>query len=107
MKIIKQLASEGKDSMKSLSHELEALIYSNIKENYPNNWNRDFVTKSLFSDMKKLMDGKKIHTPGAALSSEWKLYQKIRDTESTTGDIAVIMQISYHDGQIAEGVAYY
>jgi hypothetical protein len=107
MKIIKQLASEGKDSMKSLSYELEALIYANIKENYPNSWNGDVVTRSLFSDMKKLMDGKKIHTPGATLSSGWKLYQRKKDTESATGDLAVIVQISYHDGQIAEGVAYY
>ncbi len=107
MKIITQLNSGGKDSMKGLTHELEALVYSNVKENYPNNWDMDAIIRSFFADIKKLMNRRKILTPNAALSSEWKLYQAKKDTESANGDLALVLQVSYHDGQIAEGVTYY
>lgn len=35
MKIIKQLANGNRDSMKSLTYELESLIYSNVKRKLP------------------------------------------------------------------------
>jgi hypothetical protein len=107
MKIIKQLASGNKNSLKSLSYELEALLYSNIKENYPGNWNRDSITRSIFSDMKKLLHGKKIHTPGNTINTLWQLHQLKKDDDSRSGDIALIMQITYHDGQTSEGVAFF
>ncbi|OHD67437.1 MAG: hypothetical protein A2W19_03145 [Spirochaetes bacterium RBG_16_49_21] len=107
MKIIKQLPTGNKDNMKNLSFELESLIYTNIKESYPENWNRELLTRSIFSDMKKLFHGKKIHTPGSAIKSLWHLYQLKKNSDSIFGDAAIIMQISYHDGQIVHGAAFY
>ncbi len=107
MKFIKQVASGNRDNMKILSFELESLIYTHIKENYPENWNRDHVTRSIFSEMKKLFHGKKIHTPGDTIRTEWHLHQLKKDSDSIFGDVCIIMQISYHDGQIMRGAAYF
>jgi hypothetical protein len=95
------------DNMKSLSYELETLIYKNIKENYPANWDRDSITRSIFADLKNLFHGKKIHTPGNTIKTLWRLYQLKKEPESIPGDVALIIQITYHDGQVAEGVVFY
>jgi hypothetical protein len=106
MKFIKQVASGNRDNMKILSFELESLIYTNIKENYPDNWNGDHLTRSIFSEMKKLFGGKKIHTPGDSIRTEWHLYQ-LRNSDLIFGDVCINMQIAYHDGQITRGAAYF
>ncbi|MBN2157953.1 MAG: hypothetical protein JW807_01065 [Spirochaetes bacterium] len=107
MKIIKKITSSSKDTMKSLSSELESLVYSNVKENYPGNWSREIVTRSFFSDLKKLFHGKNIHTPGNTVKSFWYLHHLKNDNDLSFGDIAIVLQISYHDGQVARGVAFF
>ncbi len=107
MKIIKQLSPGNKDSMKSLSYELESLIYSNVKESYPKNWDQQQITKSLFSDLKELFKGKIIHTPGDTIKTDWQLFQLKNNADAIFGEIAVVVQVSYHDGQTARGVVFY
>ncbi len=107
MKIIKQLATGNRDSMKSLTYELESLIYSNVKESYPHNWVQQQITRSLFSDMKGLFHGKTIHTPGDTIKSDWTLYQQKNSAEDIFGEIAIVVQVTYHDGQIVRGVVFH
>jgi hypothetical protein len=107
MKIIKQVATGNREGMKSLSYELESLIYSNVKESYPHNWNQQRITESLFSDMKRLFQGKTIHTPGDTIKSNWTLYQQKNNSEDVFGEIAIVIQVTYHDGQIVRGVAFH
>jgi hypothetical protein len=107
MKIIKQLAPGNRDGLKSLNFELESLVYSNVKENFPGNWDCDFITRSLLSGMKKLLNGKNMHTPGNVIKTYWNLYQLKDKTDTTLGDIAFIVQVSYHDGQISKGAVFH
>lgn len=106
MKIIKQLAN-GKDSMKSLTYELETLVYSNVKENFPNNWNHRHITRSLFSSLKNLFENKTIHTPGDTIKTAWKLYAQKEDPEEHFGETALMVNVSYHDGHQVKGVVFY
>ncbi|OHD65402.1 MAG: hypothetical protein A2176_15725 [Spirochaetes bacterium RBG_13_51_14] len=106
MKVIKKIVPANRNGMKSLSFEMESIVYSNVKENFPDTWNRNFMTRSLFSDLKKLFHGKTIHTPGNTMKSFWRLYHSKEEAETVFGDIALIMNVSYHDGQTAEGVAF-
>jgi hypothetical protein len=107
MRIIKQLANGTRDSMKSLSYELESLIYLNVKENFPANWNQRNITRSLFSDLKKLFQGKTIYTPGDTIKTAWNLYERKEVQEDMFGEIAIVVNVSYHDGQSARGVVFY
>ncbi len=107
MKIIKQLTTGNRDSMKSLTYELESLIYSNVKESYPNNWNQQQITRSLFSGIKKLFQGKIIHTPGDTILTDWKLYQQKNNADDIFGEVAIVIQVTYHDGQIVRGVVFH
>lgn len=106
MKIIKQLATGNRDSMKSLTYELETLIYSSVKESYPNNWDQQQITRSLFSGMKTLFDGRTIHTPGDTIKTAWNLYQRKNSAEDIFGEVAIFIQVTYHDGQIVKGVVF-
>lgn len=106
MKVIKQLAPGGKNSMKSLSHELESIVYSSVKERYPSSWDRDVITSSLFSGMKSILHGKRILTPGNVIQSRWRMYRFGRDQENPFCDTAILVQVSYHDGQVIQGVAF-
>lgn len=107
MKIIKQLANGTRDSMKSLTYELETLIYSDVKESFPANWNHRHITRSLFSDLKKLFQGKTIHTPGDTIKTAWNLYERKEDQEDIFGEIAIMVSVSYHDGQAVRGVVFH
>lgn len=106
MKIIKQITPTSRDSMKSLTTELESIVYTDIRENYPGNWNSETMTRSLFSDMKRLFHDRIIRTPGNVIKSSWRLQRLKNDQDGILGDIAVIVQISYHDGQIVRGAAF-
>jgi hypothetical protein len=107
MKIIKQLNPAGRDGMKSLTTELESIVYTDIRENFPGGWNTDEMTRSLLSDIKKLFHGKNIHTPGNTIKTYWQLHQLKNDQNGILGDIAIIVQISYHDGQLVRGAAFF
>jgi hypothetical protein len=107
MKIIKQLTSDGRNGMKSLSYEIESRIYANVKENFPRNWDRGTITRALFSDLKKLLHNKTICTPGNNMISTWQLYQLKHESGTLFSDIAIIVQVSYHDGQVAKGVVFH
>ena len=107
MKIIKQLAPGNRDNMKSLTYELETLIYSNVKGYYPEGWDQKQITRSLFLDMKSLFNEKVIHTPGDTIKTEWTLLQQRIETEEIFGDFAVVVQVTYHDGQSVTGVVFY
>jgi hypothetical protein len=107
MKIIKQLATGNRDSMKSLSYELESLIYSSVKESYPDSWNHEKITRSLFSSMKTLFQGKTIHTPGDVIKTGWSLYKRNNASDDIFGEIAIVIQVTYHDGQVVRGVVFH
>ncbi len=106
MKVIKQMAPGGKNSMKSLSHELESVVYASVKEQYPSSWDRDIITSSLFSGIKSILNGKRILTPGNVIQSRWRMYRFGRDQENPFCDTAILVQVSYHDGQVIQGVAF-
>jgi hypothetical protein len=107
MKIIKQLSPGNRDGLKSLNVEMESLVYANVKENFPGNWDGDFITRSLLSSIKRLFNGKIIQTPGNTIKSYWSLHQLKDKNDATLGDIAFIVQVSYHDGQISKGAAFH
>ena len=106
MKVIKQISAGDKNNIKSLTLEIENLVYSNVKENYPGNWDQGSITDSLFSDLKKLFHDRKIHAPGNTFRSSWGLYRLRDDSDPIFSDIAIIIQIAYHDGQTCAGVVY-
>ncbi|TFH41046.1 MAG: hypothetical protein E4G96_06330 [Chrysiogenales bacterium] len=93
--------------MKSLTHELESVVYTSVRESYPKTWDADIITASLFSGIKKILHGKRILTPGNAIQSRWRIYRHVGNQENAFCDTALIVQVSYHDGQIVRGVAFH
>ena len=107
MKVIQHLNSTGRDTMKSLSLQLESLVYANVRESYPARWDRDHITRELFSGLKRLLHGKTIHTPGSAMRSSWQLYRTKGDQEPGFGHCAILVRVAYHDGQTVTGAAFF
>ena len=106
MKVIKQLTAGNKDTMKSLSVQVEALVDANVRDNYPASWEREHITRGLFSDLKQLMNGRTIHTPGNTLHTSWRLFRFKEAADAHFGHCALIVQVAYHDGQTVTGTAF-
>lgn len=106
MKIIKQLTPGSKDTMKSLSAQLEALVNGNVRDNYPASWDRDHITRGLFSDLKQLLNGRAIHSPGDTMHTHWHLHRLKEDSDVHFGHCALMIEVTYHDGQTVTGVAF-
>lgn len=106
MKVIKQLNPSGRDTMKSLSSQLESIVQTNVRDNYPAVWDRDSITQALFSDLKHLLHDKAIHTPGNTIHSFWHLHRLKEESDTHFGHCAILMQITYHDGQTVTGAAF-
>jgi hypothetical protein len=104
MQIIKKLKSD-RNQLKSLMFEFEDLVFRNVKESYPDNWDEDSIIGMLLWGIRELFSGKKLYLPGNSLHSRWSVYRASGAQEHWLGDIAFMFKISFHDGSLAEGVA--
>ena len=95
-----------RSNLKNIFFAMEELISSNIKKNLLVEWNENDITDSLFMDMQKLFNGRKIHLPGNVIESSWITYKRKVEEENNIGKIALIFKITYHDGHDIEGVAF-
>lgn len=106
MKIVKKINSGAKNTMKDFINAMETLIYKNIRGNYPSYWDEDVLNLCLIKDMSTLFNDKKIRVPSNIIRSNWKLYKMNQESENKFGDIAVILNITYHDGYNNEGAIF-
>lgn len=107
MKIIRQVSSSGRETMKSLSFEIESFVYKHVKENFPSHWSKDHITRGLFSEIKKSLHGRIIYTGGGTLRTFWHLHRIKDGIEDICADMGIVVRLSFHDGQTATGVAIF
>lgn len=107
MRIIRNITSSGKNTMKTLSSDMEDAIYSNVKEHYPDSWYEPIITKSLLKELSDILNQRTIQIPGGTIRTASMLNILAEDPDHELGDFGILAKIRYHDGQLIEGAAIF
>ncbi len=103
---VKKIKQE-ENNMKSLMFDLEGYIYTHVRENYPNSWDEDTITRSLLITIKDSLNKKKIYLPGSSIRTSWSVYSHMNEPDNIICDFAIAARIIYHDNYSVEGVALF
>lgn len=89
-----------------LTTTLEDRINSSIKGVSSHDWDEDYITRKLLSDLKKSIST--INLVGKDLRSKinWETYKLRGSHETNYGDIALVVNINFKDATDIEGVAF-
>ena len=107
MKIIQPVKADLRSSMKTIVAQIENQILAQVKGGYPSGWNRDGITAHLLKDIGEDLNGKKVLVPGNSMKISWKLLEAGKSFERYFAHVAILARITYHDGQVLEGVAFF
>jgi len=107
MDVVKKIRSRNQNSLKSAVFELENRLSDIISDSFPSSWDSDNINREIVSSLCELFNDKKIHAPGNSIKSRWKPYISIGKPEKEFGSIAILFNITYHDGHETEGITFY
>lgn len=85
---------------------LETVLMSQVKDNFPTDWDEDFITRSILKELRKKLKSVRIHGLKNRMKIEWSAFKLQGIPERKFGDIALLVNIKYHDGDRIEGVAF-
>jgi hypothetical protein len=77
-----------------------------VKENYRADWDEDFITRSILKGIRQQLHFTKVVGFKDRVRVEWIPYKLSGKAENKFGDIAILVKISYRDGDEIEGVAF-
>lgn len=85
---------------------IEEVIRTSISNHSPHEWDEDFITRSLLSDLRNEL--KCVNLVGRNFTSNinWQIYKLKGTFENNFGDIALVINISYKDGTSIHGAAF-
>lgn len=92
--------------MKELLLELENILQEHVKNNYPIDWDEDFITRSILKEIRNRLGSVKIRDFKERMMIKWLPYKLRGRPENKFGDIAILVNIQYQDGDGIEGVAF-
>jgi hypothetical protein len=85
---------------------LEKQISDSIKEVSIYNWDEDYITRKLLSDLTGTLSTIELEGEDYRNQIDWQAYKLRGKYETNFGDIALVVYISYKDGTSLEGVAF-
>jgi len=90
-----------------LIQKLENTITENVKNNFPNDWDEDFITRNIIKDFRNNYNHITIENQYDDITKiNWSGYKLKGTPEKLFGDIALLFNIMYQDGTNIEGVAF-
>lgn len=92
--------------MKEFLLELEIILQKHVKNNYPIDWDEDFITRSILKEIRNRLGSVKIRDFKERMRIEWLPYKLKGRPENKFGDVAILVNIRYQDGDEIEGVAF-
>lgn len=94
-----------KISLNKFCQEVEELINELVEESYVLDWNEDYLTRKLLSQLTVRLNGSLISDleNKVVFLTPFKLTKPL---ENKFGDIAIIVNIDYGDGDNIEGIAF-
>lgn len=85
---------------------LEKQISDSIKDVSIYNWDEDFITRKLLSELTGTLSTIELEGKDYRSHIEWETYKLRGKYETNFGDIALVVNISFKDGTSLEGVAF-
>jgi len=86
--------------------EVERILQEQVKNSFPTDWDEDFITMNTLREIRKKLNIVKIKGFKRGMKIEWTCFKLGRPPEKKFGDVALLMNISYQDGDKIEGVAF-
>jgi len=84
---------------------LEGIIRGTIPANYPEDWDEDFLTRSLLKGLRSDLSHVQLLDQPGPLWIRWRAWKQVGKPEQTFGDIAILVSIRSRTESI-EGVGY-
>jgi hypothetical protein len=85
---------------------LERLIRRTVKDTTSWDWDEDFITRSILSNLRNEFDDIQLQGRDDRKKLQWQAYKLLGKHETNFGDIALLINIFYKDGTHLEGAAF-
>lgn len=92
--------------IEALLTNLEKILQQHVKGNFPIDWDENFITRSILKEFRNELNSVKIRGLKRRMQIEWLPFKLQGIPERKFGDIALLINISYQDGDRIEGVAF-
>jgi hypothetical protein len=102
---VRQIKSQGSNSMIALARNIESLLYRATTANYPDYWEEDIVSLTLIKGLAGIFGAGTVQVPGNTIRTGLKAYLMRGDQSIRLADLGLLVSIRYHDGQTIEGIA--
>jgi hypothetical protein len=87
--------------------DVESIIESQVKNSYPRHWDEDAITHSMLREFETLLANVTITDLSPdVLKINWQAFKFEGEPHYKFGDIALLVNIKYQDGDTIEGVAF-
>lgn len=86
--------------------EVEKIIANQVKGNYPVDWDEDFITRSILREFRNSFSYVEVDGLKNTITMAWSAYKLPRPPETKFGDVAILINIRYQDGDDIEGVGF-
>ena len=86
--------------------EIEDILLEHVKNNYPVDWDENFITRSLLKEIRHRLGSVFVADLQHRTRIDWVPYKLSGTPENKFGDIAILVNIRYQDGDGIEGVAF-
>lgn len=85
---------------------VEDTIRMSIGNSFPYDWDEDYVTRLILTSLRNNFGNVTINDPDTLLNTSWLPYKLSGSSERKFGDIAIIVNIKFQDGDTLEGVSF-
>ena len=92
--------------LEELTGQIENTIRNSISGLTGHEWDEDFITLNLLSDLRQDLNGIKLVGKDKKSKVDWQTYKLKGTFENNFGDIALVVNITYKDGTDLHGAAF-
>lgn len=92
--------------MRDTVDSLEQIFKEVTETNYPHEWDENHITYSLMKRLREFFEKRDVHYKDFSKIITWASYKNKGKTETTFGDISIIVNIQFSSGEKLTGVAF-
>jgi len=85
---------------------MERILQEQVKNSFPIYWDEDFITLNVLREIERKLNVVNIKGFRRRMKIEWTAFKLSGKNENKFGDVALLTNISYQDGDRIEGVAF-
>ena len=90
-----------------LHHKVESIVKDKTRGNFPADWDEDFITRDILKAFRsKLGHSFSVEGLKSPLHINWAPYKLTGSNETKFGDIGIVVQVNYRDGDSITGAAF-